>query len=84
MVFSVIIPVQGAMLVNGEATTSDGELLGKVRAAVTVDAEVRAVIQADGGVTHRTMIHVLDLLRQGGMERIAFAALPPEEATPIR
>lgn len=84
MVFSVIIPVQGAVLVNGAATRSDSDLLGKVREAVAADAEARAVIQADGGVTHRTMIHVLDLLRQGGMERIAFAALPPEEGKPIR
>lgn len=84
MVFSVIIPVQGAVLVNGAATKDDGELLGKARAAVAADADVRAVIQADGGVTHRTMIRVLDLLRQGGMERIAFAALPPDEGNPDR
>ena len=84
MVFSVIIPVQGAVLVNGAAMKSDGELLERVRKAVAADAETRAVIQADGGVTHRTMIHVLDLLRQGGMERIAFGALPPEEAKSIR
>ena len=84
MVFSVIIPIQGPVLVNGAATKEDGEVLAKVRAAVAADAETRAVIQADGAVTHRAMIHVLDLLRQGGMERIAFAALPPEEARPIR
>jgi biopolymer transport protein TolR len=84
LVFSVIIPVQGAVLVNGTATKDDGELLGKAKAAVAADAEVRAVIQADGGVTHRTMIRVLDLLRQGGMERIAFAALPPEDVKPVR
>jgi biopolymer transport protein ExbD len=83
-VFSVIIPARGPVLLNGAAATSDDELLARTRAARAADPEVRAVIQADGGVTHRAMIHVLDLLRQGGVERIAFAAVPPEGATPTR
>jgi biopolymer transport protein ExbD len=83
-VFSVIIPARGPVLLNGAAATSDDELLARTRAARAADPEVRAVIQADGGVTHRAMIHVLDLLRQGGVERIAFAAVPPEDATPTR
>lgn len=83
-VFSVSIPVHGPVLVNGAAIAADNQLLSRVRAVVVADAEVRGVIQADGGVTHRTMIRILDLLRQGGLERIAFAAIPPDEANPIR
>jgi len=82
MVFSVIIPVHGPVLVNGASATSDEELLTRTRAAIAADPEVRAVIQADGAVTHRTLIRVLDLLRQGGLERIAFAALPLEDGSP--
>jgi biopolymer transport protein ExbD len=66
------------LLVNGASAPSDQELLTRTRAASAADPEIRAVIQADGGVTHRTLIRVLDLLRQGGIERIAFAALPLE------
>jgi biopolymer transport protein TolR len=84
VVFSVVVPIQGAVLVNGAAAPGDAALLERARAAVAGDAEIRAVIQADGGVPHRRVIHVLDLLRQGGITRVAFAAVPPEEAAPTR
>jgi biopolymer transport protein TolR len=80
-IFSVVIPTHGPVLVNGAAAPSDGELLARTRVAMAADPEIRAVIQADGAVTHRTMIRVLDLLRQGGIERIAFAALPLEDSS---
>jgi biopolymer transport protein ExbD len=83
VVFSVILPARGPTLVNGAAVDGDAELLARVRASVGGDAEVRAVIAADGEVPHRRVIHLLDLLRQGGMERIAFAALPPEPGSPV-
>src|ERR1700690_3267628 len=82
VVFSVILPARGPTLVNGAAVGGDAELLARVRAAVGGDAEVRAGIAADGEVPHRRGIHLLGLLRQGGGERIAFAALPPEPGSP--
>ncbi len=84
MVFSVVVQLHGPVLVNGAAVGTDATMRTAVGDAVRADADVRAVIQADGGVTHREMIHVLDLLRQGGIERIAFAALPTAEASPAR
>lgn len=84
LIFSVVIPAHGPVLVNGGAAPNDDELLARTRVAHAADPEVRAVIQADGDVTHRAMIHVLDLLRQGGIERIAFAALPREDASSTR
>lgn len=79
MVFSVIVPVQGSVLVNGTLVENDRELVRRASVAVAADADVRTVIQADGDVPHRTVIHVLDLLRQGGMTRVAFGAEPLEE-----
>jgi len=38
--------------------------------------EIRAVIRADKKVEHGRVIHVLDLLRQGGIAKIAFAVSP--------
>jgi biopolymer transport protein ExbD len=85
MVFSVIVPAaQGTVLVNGAPAPTDAVLLDRARAAATGDPEIRAVIQADGGVPYRRAIHVLDLLRQGGISRVAFAAASPEEAGPVR
>lgn len=83
-VFSVTLPLRGPTRVDGEAIAGDAELLAKVRAAVAAHPEGRAVIEADGAVTHRQVIHLLDLLRQGGMEHLAFGASPaePESSAP--
>lgn len=78
VVFSVILPVNGPTLVNGEAASSDDTLLQLARKAVGQDPEVRAVINADGAVQHRRIIHTLDLIKTAGIARVAFGALPPE------
>jgi len=78
VVFSVIVPLNGPTLVNGEAASSDDTLLQLARKAVGQDPEVRAVINADGAVPHRRIIHTLDLIKTAGIARIAFGALPPE------
>ena len=41
--------------------------------------ELRAVIQADGSVTHRQVIAALDAIKRAGVTRIAFGALPAED-----
>jgi biopolymer transport protein ExbD len=76
VILSVIVPVRGPMLVNGAALPSDEALEDKARAALASDRELRAVIQADGEVPHRRVIHVLDLLKGAGLTRVAFGALP--------
>jgi biopolymer transport protein TolR len=79
VVFSVIVPVNGPTLVNGAPAASDGALLQLAKDAFARDPEVRAVINADGGVPHRRIIHTLDLMKSAGIARVAFGALPPEE-----
>ena len=79
VILSVILPVRGPMLVNGAALPNDDALADKARAALAGDPELRAVIQADGEVPHRRVIHVLDLLKGAGLTRVAFGALPVEE-----
>ena len=37
------------------------------------------MIQADGDVPHRRVIHVLDQLKGAGITRVAFGALPVED-----
>jgi biopolymer transport protein ExbD len=39
------------------------------------------VINADGGVPHRKIIHTLDLIKTAGIAKVAFGALPPEQRT---
>jgi biopolymer transport protein ExbD len=79
VVLSVIVPMRGPMLVNGAALPNDDGLEERARAALAGDPELRAVIQADGEVPHRRVIHVLDLLKGVGITRVAFGALPVED-----
>lgn len=80
VVFSVLLPKDGRILVNGATVADLGTLTERARTALQEQSELRAVIQADGDVTHRRVIATLDALKQAGVTRIAFGALP--EATP--
>jgi len=76
VVFSVTLPATGPTLVNGERATNDQVVMRLARDARAAAADLRAVINADGSVPHRRVIHTLDLLRRAGISRIAFGALP--------
>jgi biopolymer transport protein ExbD len=82
VVLSLIVPLQGPVLVNGAPAPTDDALLERARAALSTDPELRAVIQADGGVQHRRIVQILDLLKGAGVTRVAFGALPLEKFTP--
>jgi biopolymer transport protein ExbD len=79
VIFSVLLPVHGGVFVNGERVADDSALLRRAEEAVATDPELRAVINADGGVPHREVMHALDLLKQAGIARVAFGAVPLEE-----
>jgi biopolymer transport protein TolR len=79
VIFSVIVPASGPTLVNGEPASEDGVLVQMARKAVGQDPDVRAVINADGAVPHRRIIHTLDLIKTAGIAKVAFGALPPEQ-----
>jgi len=79
VVFSVIVPVAGPTLVNGEPAGGNEGVLRMARAAAEQNRGVRAVINADGAVPHRRVVEMLDLLKSGGITHVAFGALPPEE-----
>jgi biopolymer transport protein TolR len=79
VVFSVVMPVSGPVTVNGEALANDGTLSVRAREALARNPDLRAVIQADGGVPHRRVIHILDLIKGSGITRVAFGALPEDE-----
>jgi biopolymer transport protein ExbD len=78
VVLSVIVPVTGKTLVNG-APADDATLGRLAQEAVARDRDVRAVINADGAVPHRQVIHTLGLLKRAGIVHVAFGALPESE-----
>jgi biopolymer transport protein TolR len=72
VIFSVIVPLEGPTLVDGDPMASDGALLDRAKTAFAKDPEMRAVINADTSVTHGRVIHTLDLLKTAGIVHIAF------------
>ena len=81
-VFSLSLTAAGASLVDGRQIADSSELLRLARAAQQRNAELRAVLRADGRVPHERVLHAMDVLRQAGVSRIAFAVSPgpPVEA----
>ena len=82
VVLSIILPVRGPLLVNGAAVTDDADFAARARSAFAASPDLRAVIQADGEVPHRKVVHLLDELKGVGLTRVAFGALPDAPASP--
>lgn len=80
LVFSVLLPRESGLLVDGTPVADALALERRAREAVARAPELRAVIQADGSVPHRRVISALDALKRAGVTRIAFGALPDGQA----
>lgn len=75
VIFSVLMPPDGRVLVNGGPVLSDELLVEKAKQALVETPELRAVIHADGAVSHRQVMHVIDKLKTAGISRIAFGTV---------
>ena len=89
MIFGVELHANGDTVVNGSRIAGDNGVLPLAKEQLARNPELRAVIRADTTVQHGRVIRVLDLLKQGGVSKIAFGVTPiPAEpgavATPIR
>jgi biopolymer transport protein ExbD len=80
--FSVVLAADGGVQVDGQFVPDDDAVLARAQSAVRADRELRAVIQADGAVPHRRVMHILDMLKQAGVGKIGFGVLPTSAATP--
>jgi len=76
VVFSVILPLNGATLINGKATADDAAFIKLARETLSANKELRAVINADAKVSYERALKTLDLLKQAGLSRISFGATP--------
>ena len=79
VVFSILLPADGAVFVNGTPVAGLQALKDRARAALEESPDLRAVIQADGSVEHRRVIAALDAIKSAGVTRIAFGTLPLPE-----
>ena len=87
VVFSIIMAADGRAFVDTKPIPNDDAILQLAREAATSHPDLRVVIKADAAVTHGRVIHVLDLLKQAKVSKIAFgvtpvAALPAPPAVP--
>jgi biopolymer transport protein ExbD len=76
VVFSVTLAADGKTLADNKPIANDDAILGLARAAHQKNNDIRAVIKADSAVPHGRVIHVLDLLKQAGVAKIAFGVTP--------
>ena len=79
-VFSVELTVDGKTVVDSERVPNDDAVSRLARAAKEKVPELRAVIRADNKVEHGRVIHVLDLLKRAGVDKIAFAVTPTTDS----
>lgn len=81
VVLAVTLEASGGTRLDGRPAADD-EIRAAARAARERDPEMRAVLQADGAVTHERVVHVMDLLRQEGIARLAFGVQPASGGKP--
>jgi biopolymer transport protein ExbD len=82
VVFSIVLVADGRALADGKPIASDDAILQLARDVQAQHPDVRAVIKADAAVTHGRVIHVLDLLKQAHVNKIAFGVTPVAPAPP--
>ncbi len=83
VVFSIILAADGTTQVDSKAIASDDLILQYAREAHTKNNDLRAVIKADSAVPHGRVIHVLDLLKQAQVSKIAFGVTPVPAMVPV-
>jgi biopolymer transport protein ExbD len=84
VVFSVVLAADGSTQINGKPVPNDEAILPAAAEEQKKNNELRAVIKADSAVPHGRVIHVLDLLKQAHVSKIAFGVtpVPPTVITP--
>ncbi len=75
-VFSIVLASDGTTQIDSKTVPSDDAILGSAKAARDKNPELRAIIKADSAVPHGRVIHVLDLLKQAQVAKIAFGVSP--------
>ena len=85
MIFGVELHANGDTIVNGKKLPAEDAVLPLAKEELAKTPDLRAVIRADTTVQHGRVIRVLDLLKTGGVTKIAFGVAPippPSPAAP--
>ena len=76
VVFSIVLAADGRALVDRSRRERRRDPAAGARRAAQAHPDLRAVIKADAAVPHGRVIHVLDLLKQAHVNKIAFGVTP--------
>jgi biopolymer transport protein ExbD len=74
---SISLDVDGKLYLDGTIIEPDA-LRQRIRAAYNKDPEVKAIISADGRVTHAQVVTIIDTLRQEKVTKFAINTSPIE------
>ena len=69
-ILTVVLTRDGVVYLDGVRRSED-ELVALTKQAVARDGEVRALISADKGALHGSVVHLIDLVRGAGVTRFA-------------
>jgi biopolymer transport protein ExbD len=83
IVFSIVLAADGSAQVDTHNIPNDDAILALARETHQRNPDVRAVIKADSSVPHGRVIHVLDLLKQAQIAKIAFGVTPISPMAPV-
>jgi biopolymer transport protein ExbD len=81
-VFSIVLASDGTTQVDSKNVANDDAIFPLAKGARDKNPELRAVIKADSAVPHGRVIHVLDLLKQAQVAKIAFGVQPVAPVVP--
>ena len=82
-VFSVVLAADGSTQIDSKPVANDDAIFPAAKEARAKNAELRAVIKADSAVPHGRVIHVLDILKQAQVAKIAFGVSPAPPMIPV-
>ncbi len=76
VIFAISLTKDGKAYIDGKPVTDDDAIKARATDELAEHPDLRAVIQADGDVPHKRVIHVMDLLSQAHVTQIAFGVVP--------
>lgn len=72
---TVSLAADGTAFFNQDAVTMD-ELIDRLQTAQQTTPQQLVILQADRQVSHGRVVEILDAIRQAGLHRVSFQALP--------
>ena len=76
LVFSIDMRETGEVYINNDPIDDDKQIAAKAQKALAENPKLRAVIRAGKAVPHGRVIHMLDVLKTAGINKIAFGVTP--------